>query len=68
MLDHPSKPSVFRPLNRRERWGLVLLAAIFVLFSLVVGHRSLFLSRHMTDLNAFLHPTLRLCAPARIST
>jgi Glycosyltransferase family 87 len=45
---------IFRPLNRRERWGLILLAALFVLFSLVVGHRSLLLSRHMTDLNAFL--------------
>ena len=38
-------PAVFRPLNRSERWGLVLLLAMFVLHSLFTGHRSLFLKR-----------------------
>jgi hypothetical protein len=54
MTDHPSKPSPFRPLNRWERYGLILLLALFVLHSLSVGNRSLFLHRHMTDLGAFL--------------
>jgi hypothetical protein len=54
MTDHPSKPSPFRPLNRWERYGLILLLALFVLHSLSVGYRSLFLHRHMTDLGAFL--------------
>ena len=50
----PRAPAVFRPLNRWERWGLVLLLAMFVLHSLFTGHRSLFLKRRMTDLDAFL--------------
>jgi Glycosyltransferase family 87 len=54
MTDHPRKPSLFRPLNRWERGGLILLLALFVLHSLSVGHRSLLLSRRMTDLDAFL--------------
>ena len=47
-------PSVFRPLHRWERWGLVLLLTLFVLHSLSTGFRSCLLKRRMTDLDAFL--------------
>jgi hypothetical protein len=54
MSDYHSKPSLFRPLNRWERCGLILLLALFVLHSLSTGYRSILLTRHMTDLGAFL--------------
>jgi Glycosyltransferase family 87 len=54
MLDRSGEPSLFRPLDRWERCALILLAALFVLHSLSTGYRSILLTRHMTDLDAFL--------------
>jgi len=54
MPNRADAPSIFRPLNRWERRGLILLLALFVLHSLVVGYRSTLLTRRMTDLDAFL--------------
>ena len=54
MMDGASASSVFRPINRWERYGLILLLALFVLHSLFIGYRSCLLKRRMTDLDAFL--------------
>ena len=54
-MDGRGASTIFRPLNRWERWGLILLLALFVLHSLLVGYRSTLLTRRMTDLDAFLH-------------
>ncbi len=53
-MDGRGAPTIFRPLSRWERRGLILLLVLFVLHSLIVGYRSTQLTRRMTDLDAFL--------------
>src|SRR5262245_32930332 len=43
-----------QPLGRAQRWGLLLLAAFFVVFGVLVEVRSAFMQRHMTDLQVYL--------------